>query len=195
MEKISDLKIAWEDIPADLRTNFADTSLKTMMHELRSELFKNFQVKVQNESSEDAKNDILNQVRAIGCEQFPQLLTAMVTVTQRIIKAISLAAKHQQLPVSKGNKRQGETLDSSLTRDTKRNKVKQSGDSKLHPQQATKQSSQPAKTLPKQDAGGYCYCCENRHGNLPRILLYAPHSNKEDRPWRESTQGAFILES
>ena len=50
------------------------------------------------------------------------------------------------------------------------------------------------KELIRVDADGRCYYCGKQHGKYPCKLRALPHANKEDKPWRESTQRKFLEE-
>jgi hypothetical protein len=185
---IADIKIAWEEIP--LATRNSKTG-KDIQRELRKQIKEHFKVQVNGLHAPLATNSFWNDVIGKGCETFDQLLIAMTAVANQIRVGVSVAGLYQIPPTDnpKGSngKRQEHVTDINSAHGNK--KIKHTHNTS---QPVTSQSAPRAPGTFKLDAEGNCYGCGNKHGSYPCRMHNLPHCNREDKPWRESTQGIFF---
>lgn len=179
VSRLGSLVQFYEQVPAEKRTN-------ELQRALRTSLYKNFKVSFNgSESLTQAKEHFWTAVGSRGCTNFMELINAMTKQAKDANTAVNMARLYT-----------GQTESSGLNKKRQADyQPRKEGhkDHKGHKKPRVDLSDLTSeKELIRVDADGRCYYCGRQHGKYPCKLRALPHANKEDKPWRESTQGKFF---
>jgi hypothetical protein len=179
VSRLGSLVQFYEQVPADKRTN-------ELQRALRTSLYKNFKISFNgSEPLTQAKEHFWTAVGSRGCTNFMELINAMTKQAKDANTAVNMARLYT-----------GQTESSGLNKKRQADyQPRKEGhkDHKGHKKPRVDLSDLTAeKELIRVDADGRCYYCGKQHGKYPCKLRALPHANKEDKPWRESTQRKFF---